>query len=753
MKKVIRYILLLLTVLLILSSVISCNKGEEPVNGEPSESEDPSDTSNGGDSTNTDGGEGSAQVYRYALAEFSVVRPRSTNTAVNDAVSRLYEYLDALGNGEPTLTDDYGLSADASRKEILVGLTNQPESEEAKKLLSHEMEYAIVFHENKIVVTATTELALSDAMDALFYGYLDEAEDGILEVEAGLSVVEKADVQEVSLYKNGELRYNIVLPSNAGKADEEIAARLTNQIENYTGALAETIYATKTNYRKSTYSILIGDVGYPECEQAYMGLGQSEYAVRVVGNKIVLAGHFSMTREYACELLIQEMNKSMNTEKKTMTLYVPDYWQGAEDRFFFDFPQFTDGREELFIDNENQTLMLGYVQVTASEFAAYCQKLVSVGYVLWQKNEIGENLFRTYRNGEKELCLSYYPSEDNGTMHLFADEHKETARIPDAASDYEKVREMTLYNISFDYSQKSIEDGYGMCYVIALEDGRYVIMDGGHNASSGSRADDRLYQCLAENNEHPSGRIVIAAWFMSHPHGDHHGAFESFVSKYGKDVTLECFVANPYSEKMNTEGSWFTYTMPRLLLQMNAPLVKPHTGQILTFCNTKFEVVFTHENLYPKTNFGANNASTVLRMYQNGHTALFTADASGAASELMIELYGDTLKSDIFQVNHHGHSGGRWELYDAATYEDSYVLWTCPEEYFYYRTLGEFIEGKSSISTGVLKPNRDLALKVGFDRNFYAEGIVEEFTFPTDGKVTVSEERDHTKDPKTYSLP
>jgi hypothetical protein len=119
----------------------------------------------------------------------------------------------------------------------------------------------------------------------------------------------------------------------------------------------------------------------------------------------------------------------------------------------------------------------------------------------------------------------------------------------------------------------------------------------------------------------------------------------------------------------------------------------------------------------------------------------------------MARIYGEKIKSEIFQVNHHGHSGGTWEFYDLATYEDSYVLWTCPEEFFYYRTLGTFVEGKSIVDRSMLIPNRDLALKVGFERNFYAEGIVESMIFPPNGPITFIGPKDQTKDPTTYTLP
>lgn len=754
MRKGIKYILLLLTMLLILGSLFACNNNKDPSDGGESDSmigETPTE----GQETPTDSEE--TEKYRYSLADFSVVRPQGSNTVLNDAMGRFYEYLVSLGNEDPTVTDDYGLAADSNRKEILLGLTNQPESEEAKKLLSHAMKYAIVFHENKIVIVATSDFALSEAVDVFYEEYLSTAENGVLSVEKGHSVVEKADVQEVTLYQNNKIRYNIVLPSKAGDGDEEIAALIEERLEQYTGNYPDRVYAGMTTYNENTYSILIGDVGYPECEQAYAGLERNEYAVRVVGNKLIVAGHYAMTRKYACEILLREMKDVVDAASKEMTLYVTKQWKGENTRFLWDFPEFTEGVNELEIDNENQTLMFSYTGVKKAEFTAYCQKIVADGYTLWQENQIVENLFRTYRDGKKELCLSFYPKQSGGTMHLFADEHKATAMIPDASQDYEKVTEATLHVMSLHYDHRGDYhgryDGHGMNYVITLEDGRYIVMDGGYSSNAGSRDDERIYNYLVEHNRRKDGKVIIAAWFMSHPHGDHCGAFESFVSKYHDKVTLEYFIANPNSLSMASDGSWYFKVLPGLLTQMNAPLIKPHTGQIVTFCNTELEVVFTHENLYPGYIEDSNNTSTVIRLRQNGYTALFTGDASVAACDKMVKLYGDELKSDIFQVNHHGHSGGTWALYDAATRGDSYVLWTCAKDTFYYRTLGYRVEGKTIASSGILKPNRDLALKVGFENCFYADGVVEQIIFPLNGEITFVGERDYTQDPTTLPRP
>ena len=561
-----------------------------------------------------------------------------------------------------------------------------------------------------------------------------------------------AEVATVTLGKESRSLFSVVLPKDALEIERQMAVRIATAIEKFTDDEVEITDEAIHPYKENAYEILIGRVSYPEAESALQELSRDEYGIRYVGRKLLVLGHVTATVLKAGELLLEEIDIWGSYEEKSVELPIRESWTKEETRMLLNYPDCKYGTRQIDIDNQNDTVMLSYTDVSGEQFLAYAEEVAASGYRLWQENQIGENLFRTYRSEEGEICLSYYPSKDN-TLHIFTDRFTSTAPIPEAET-YEKVTEVTLYNISFDYSQKSIPDGYGMCYVIALEDGRFVVLDGGSGVSKGSLAHDRLYRCLEENNKRPDGRIVIAAWFISHAHEDHYGAVESFVAKYRNDVTIESMVANPHNPAMS-DGTkhWMLSTLPVLLMQTRATLIKPHTGQILTFCNAEFEVLFTHENLYPSLVKDLNNTSTVIRMRQNGHTALFSGDACSAVCRDMIALYGEDLKSDIFQINHHGHSGGTWEFYDLVTHEETYVLWTCPEEFFYYRTLGYYVDGKSIVDKAMLTPNRELALKVGFERNFYAEGIVEAFTFPEDGPIAVSEERDVTKDPTTYQIP
>ena len=250
-----------------------------------------------------------------------------------------------------------------------------------------------------------------------------------------------------------------------------------------------------------------------------------------------------------------------------------------------------------------------------------------------------------------------------------------------------------------------------MCYVITLEDGRYVIFDGGYAQDA-----EHLYQYLRDNNTRTDG-IRIAAWFFTHSHGDHYGCFRAFVPAHGRDVSVEYVFANAVSSSMcqsaSVYDSFLTSSLPSLMTQLGGSpkLIKPHTGQRFTFCNVTFDVLYTHENYYPSLFKWLNDSSTVIRMSANGKTVLFTGDCESPASSLLVNMYGSALRSDILQVNHHGYSGGTKALFDAI--RPSVAMWTTSQAAFDIRNSEKWTN----------TPNKYLVDLVGGTSNvFVADG-------------------------------
>lgn len=97
-------------------------------------------------------------------------------------------------------------------------------------------------------------------------------------------------------------------------------------------------------------------------------------------------------------------------------------------------------------------------------------------------------------------------------------------------------------------------------------------------------------------------------------------------------------------------------------------------GDYYKIGNAIFDVLYT-TNSQITTNRG-NNSSLVLRLTIDQKKVLFLGDIGTEVSNYLVEKYGETLKSDIVQMAHHGQPGDAKNLY--AVVEPRVCLWCTP---------------------------------------------------------------------------
>ena len=194
-------------------------------------------------------------------------------------------------------------------------------------------------------------------------------------------------------------------------------------------------------------------------------------------------------------------------------------------------------------------------------------------------------------------------------------------------------------------------------------------------------------------------------------------------------MTVENIVASSGVSTMYSNGydDYLEKDLPKVASEIyKCKLLRPHTGQTLTFCNVDFQVLYTAEDYALCYGYGTitseNNASLVIRMTANGQTVLFTNDAEKRVSELLCETYGEALKSDIFQMNHHGVGGCIKRLCEYANPE--YALWTTNQKSFELRIANE-IGGVDAHESNVY-----LFQKLGTEKCLVADGAPKLITFP-----------------------
>ena len=360
---------------------------------------------------------------------------------------------------------------------------------------------------------------------------------------------------------------------------------------------------------------------------------------------------------------------------------------------------------------------------TREGFDAFVKDLIACGdYGVLQQNEIGENAYLTLTSEEGMLHLYY--RNDAQTVRVISDTLEQSVLPMDESEGYERVTDTTLCVTSLDYSHREILDGNGMGYAIILADGRFIVIDGGYSHDA-----PRLYQFMKDNNHRADGKIVIAAWFLTHGHVDHYGALNEFAEQYGDEVTLETFICNPPRPSMFRHGKQYNPYMldvlPSVLEKFGeVKRFRPHSGQVIRFCDAEFEFLYTQEDFFPMYFPLMNDASTVFRMKVGGQSVLFMADCENSSSNIICDMYGEDLKCDIMQLNHHCYSGGTVELYELAA--PAWSMWCTSQPAFEMRTTGE----KYQWIGNAIKSNKYMVDTIGFDHCFVADGPYKLIHFP-----------------------
>ena len=211
------------------------------------------------------------------------------------------------------------------------------------------------------------------------------------------------------------------------------------------------------------------------------------------------------------------------------------------------------------------------------------------------------------------------------------------------------------------YNQYATDDTAGMCYVIRLEDGSFIIVDGGYNTEAHA---DNLYKVLEKQAE---GRhIVIAAWIFTHAHADHAGTFIAFTEKYASGVTVESFIYNFPSDVSvelgtSTDNGDAKAVKNAMAAYPNAKTVVGHAGQVHQIRNATVNILYTYEMMMPHKLLDYNTTSMVFNIELEGSKILFLGDAGGETDDnngtltRMLRIYSaSVLNANIVQVAHHG---------------------------------------------------------------------------------------------------
>ena len=298
----------------------------------------------------------------------------------------------------------------------------------------------------------------------------------------------------------------------------------------------------------------------------------------------------------------------------------------------------------------NADKMYYYFDITAAQAKGVMSYYATNGYEAYSTFIGNGNYAATYTKGAEMIHMYWYEIENRMTI---VKSSNGANTLPDKA----------LANITgnFDTSITQLKSKQinGMGYVIQLEDGSFIIYDGGYRDTTDTEILDELWGTL--NDLTPDGnRIIIRAWIITHPHGDHYGTFVNFCNTYAKNVTLETMIVNQITEEVRrmqaNDGYLQKYLAADVAKFEETVICNVYPGMVFDFGSLRMEILGTYHDAYilstPKGT--GNNTCVVSRLVTENDQMLLLADAGVDQMEPMAAYFGDYLKSTNCQVSHHG---------------------------------------------------------------------------------------------------
>ena len=636
----------------------------------------------------------------------------------------------ATGEGFIAQTEDRAKTG-KNDKEILIGLTNREESKKAYNSIKGDG-FAIQVTENKIVIVGSSNVFTLMAVEYFKTTFLNVVE----KPEAKLQINQSAKANQMAttvladtessyfsyVFQDG-LRTDPKCPDYASVSGDfrdycvVAAENIVKQMAKLSG-LRERAFSTITDTENAEKEVLVGVVDREESVALRATVAEDQYILNVTENRVVLNAWCTDALDVCVDTYIDLLAEAV-TADKVIALPVGFTYTGAvNEDWITDFTKPEGEGIELYntmnaTDDSLQYIYMGD-GVTADALKAYCNTLKGEGYTVLTESEAEGSVFVTLVNQKKNHTIyasfNAYAHKDEFAAYSSKASKVKTGDI--GWYDFEKcfrivstpISSVTLpddkilkkqpYDKIADAAIATMPlhgNAVGLIYVIMLEDGRFIVFDGGNMGESTGDEDVRLYGVMKDLKEKYTGKAVsasnpvhIAAWIVTHPHGDHFYVFNRVLSRYGQNGTLKMdYLFGNYPNEFAAYTHWAhgsggiteqSIKNWQSLVKGGFKYIKVHTGQKFYFANLEIEVLTTWEDLNPRVTYTSNDTNTVLRFTMTNkdnpnekNVQIWTGDANRWQSRYLCAMYGSYLDADMVSVAHHGNLGLECEFYDLVS--------------------------------------------------------------------------------------
>lgn len=518
--------------------------------------------------------------------------------------------------------------------------------------------------------------------------------------------------EKLVVISGGEIRYTVIAPKIRNASTTDVLQNFFEEVKKKTGVNLMTVM-NDDGTEPADREIIIGSVSRTESKQ--IPLSYSGCFAQVTGEKIVVNAYSDTLLKKA----LTRLTIALTEDENGNWVIAKDFAYSYDDTGVTIAPPMYEtqkGTLEGVIASGEGNYEISVKGTTEEEYRAYLAQMVKNGFTLYTENTIGNNLFGTYtasKNGsDTAVYTMYYPTTNTAKViygpkgylpSLTAQAYPQNAVVTPTITQLGREQVYSGWNAT----AKRVDGAPGMGYVIQLADGSYILIDGGsadHTVTtlkkeSGEWKEDEtkttqdaknLYDFLVAHS--PNGqKPVIAAWIITHAHGDHIGLPTQFLQTYKNDITLKMVIYNfpDYNSITLTdksEGSLascvsgFKAACNGLPAGARPTHFVAHSGQKIYFPGCEIEFLYTQEDYYPNQFESGNATSLVFRMTLEGASGnktvfMVTGDADTNNSKEIAPRYKDELKCDILQLNHHGFNGACDGLYEYMN--PDICLWAC----------------------------------------------------------------------------
>ena len=326
--------------------------------------------------------------------------------------------------------------------------------------------------------------------------------------------------------------------------------------------------------------------------------------------------------------------------------------------FFASNLKFRPCADEPIYDCRENCEMAIYRSTDINEVNAWLEKLSESGFKIIRKNEIDGNRFTLLEKDGLHITAYYTPCDSS--LRVTAGENP----VPD---DGEPVCGGDCETVFYGFENDHTYIDCGMCLLVQCPDYSFFVVDSGHYFQFNDN--DRIHKFMRDRTPRDR-KIVVNGWFVSHAHSDHISKLMDFLRYNCDDVIIEGFYSNLIDPKYDIGNEWdveevlLSRKLFRQLDALSIPKYKLHSGMRFTVRNLSFNVLCTHEDIFPEKMPDYNDSSCALMMSVGGTKVFIPGDCSALASRVLEARYNNELKCDVVQVAHHGHSGLSTHAYE-----------------------------------------------------------------------------------------